>query len=201
LFSIKRNIPIEIKLTDAKIHYYPNFISYDESLVLLKSIFVELAWQQDSLIMYGKKIAIPRLQAWHGEHQLNYTYSNLTLSAEPWTPVLIALKQKVEQFSSFEFNTVLANCYRNQHDSVGWHSDDEPELGINPIIASMSFGAKRMFQLKHKVTGEKFKLPLQSGSLLMMSGTTQEFWQHALPKSRQQQAMRINLTFRKIKSQ
>ena len=187
-------------MADASIQYYPNFLNYGDSLTFLDNLYKELDWQQESLFIYGKKVKIPRLQAWYGDDQMDYTYTNLTLSAKPWTPLLYTLKQRVESFCQLTFNSVLANCYRDQQDSVSWHSDDEPELGYNPIIASLSFGAKRTFHLKHKVTGERFNLPLQSGSLLLMSGNTQTHWQHMLSKSKRIMPMRINLTFRQIKS-
>lgn len=187
-------------MPDATLQYYPNFIDYSESLQLVDKLYSELVWRQDSLLMFGNRVDIPRLQAWYGDNDMGYRYSNIVLKAKVWTSLLLDLKQRVELFCQDNFNSVLVNCYRDQQDSVGWHSDDEPELGKAPIIASLSFGAKRMFQLKHKVTGEKFKLPLQSGSLLMMSGKTQQYWQHALPKSQRQMPMRINLTFRQIKS-
>jgi len=195
-----RKVFIDIKLADASLQYYPNFIDYGKSLKQLEDLYAELDWQQESLFMYGKKVSIPRLQAWYGDDSMDYTYTNLTLTAKPWTPIVFDLKQKVETLCQHKFNSVLANCYRDQQDSVSWHSDDEPELGKEPVIASLSFGAKRTFHLKHKVTGEKFNLPLQSGSLLVMSGRIQSHWQHAVLKSRLQMAMRINLTFRQIKS-
>lgn len=185
-------------MTDATLQYYPNFIDYNDSLLLLEALYKECDWRQDRISMFGKMIDIPRLQAWYGDKHADYSYSKLSLKALPWTPVLHDLKSKVNNFCQGQFNSVLANCYRDHQDSVGWHSDDEPELGTHPVIASLSFGAKRMFHLKHKQTGEKFKLPLQSGSLLVMSGTTQAHWQHTIAKSRQHQPMRINLTFRHI---
>lgn len=165
---------------------------------MAQALFDELQWRQDQLLMYGKLQHIPRLQAWYGDLGCDYHYSKLTLAALPWTPLLAKLKTDVSQFCQHEFNGVLANCYRDQHDSVGWHSDDESELGDQPTIASLSFGAERVFYLKHKVTGETFKIPLQSGSLLVMSKQTQKFWWHAVNKMKRQCSMRINLTFRKI---
>lgn len=148
--------------------------------------------------MYGKVLPIPRLQAWYGDEGTDYSYSNMTLFPRPWSPVLLNLKQQVEAFCQSSFNAVLANCYRDHYDSVSWHSDDEVELGKQPVIASLSFGCQREFHFKHKHSGETFKLPLQSGSLLVMSGETQKNWQHAIPKTRIEKLKRINLTFRKI---
>ncbi len=148
--------------------------------------------------MYGKYVKVPRLQAWYADAGQSYSYSKLALDAMPLTERLQTLNNRLRIFCQHGFNSVLANCYRDQNDSVAWHSDDEPELGVEPTIASLSFGAERMFHLKHKVTGEKYKIPLQSGSLLVMSGQTQHCWQHAVLKNRRQMPMRINLTFRKI---
>lgn len=148
--------------------------------------------------MYGKMMSIPRLQAWYGDEHAIYSYSNLTLRPYKWTPTVSTLKLQVERFCERTFNAMLANCYRDQNDSVSWHSDDEPELGKAPFIASLSFGCEREMQFKHKRSGEKFKLPLQSGSLLVMSGETQENWQHAILKTRIEKIKRINLTFRNI---
>jgi alkylated DNA repair dioxygenase AlkB len=148
--------------------------------------------------MFGKIVDIPRLQAWYGDEAATYAYSKLTLQPMPWTSGLLPLKQQVSDFCQSNFNGMLANCYRDHQDSVSWHSDDEPELGEQPVIASLSFGCERVFHLKQKHGGEKFKLPLQSGSLLVMSGDTQKNWSHAIHKTRIEKSMRINLTFRNI---
>jgi len=149
--------------------------------------------------MYGKRVAIPRLQAWYGDKGMDYSYSGIILTAKPWPPVLLELKQQVENKCQSSFNAVLANLYRDQDDTVGWHSDDETELGKNPVIASVSFGDERNFQLKHKDSGEKLTIPLTSGSLLVMAGETQHYWQHCLPRTKKMKSSRINLTFRQIK--
>ena len=148
--------------------------------------------------MYGKELNIPRLQAWYSNENAAYTYSKMTLKPSRWLPILLALKQQVSEFCQHDFNAMLANCYRDHRDSVSWHSDGEQELGKQPLIASLSFGCTRNFHLKHKDSGESYKLPLQSGSLLVMSGDTQKNWQHAIHKSRVEKTMRINLTFRNI---
>ena len=150
--------------------------------------------------MYGKRVAIPRLEAWYGDDGMHYSYSGLSLAPKPWLAVLQELRQEVERHCQAPFNAVLANLYRDQNDTVGWHSDDETELGRNPVIASLSFGAERNFQLKHKASGEKLSIPLKSGSLLVMAGETQHYWQHCLPRSRKKILSRINLTFRQIKN-
>lgn len=189
---------INLSLPNAQISYFPNVISYGESLSLSEKLINELEWRQDIINMYGKQMLIPRLQAWYGDSCTKYQYSGIELNPLPWTSELLALRAIAEEKSNTLFNSVLANCYRNQQDSVAWHSDDEKELGYCPTIASISLGAERVFHLKHKISGELFKLPLQSGSLLIMSGETQHYWQHAVLKSRKESKSRINLTFRKI---
>lgn len=189
---------INIPLSDANLTFYPHFIALSESKALAQSLFEQLDWRQDQIYMYGRQIDIPRLQAWYGDPGTDYQYSNLALTPNPWTEQLKSLKQAVSEKSQSSFNSVLANCYRDHQDSVSWHSDDEPELGSSPVIASLSLGAERYFHMRHKYSGEKFKLKLPSGSLLIMKDKTQEFWQHAVLKSRQISPARINLTFRKI---
>ena len=149
--------------------------------------------------MYGKQMPVPRLQAWFGDNQQTYSYSNIQLITEPFTPTLNRLLQRVSKHCEMPFNSVLANYYRDEKDSVSWHSDDEPEFGVNPVIASLSLVQTRKFKLKHKVTGEKYEISLQSGDLLVMSGEMQHFWQHAILKESTKLQARINLTFRQIK--
>jgi len=144
-------------------------------------------------------VAIPRLQAWLGDAGCRYRYSGLTLDPHPWTPILLTLKQRTEACLQRRFNAVLANLYRDGNDSVGWHADNEPELGPNPLIASLTLGAARRFCLRHRRhKARKLELILPSGALLVMGGTLQQHWLHALPKSRTAQAPRINLSFRNI---
>ncbi|WP_368482958.1 alpha-ketoglutarate-dependent dioxygenase AlkB [Thalassotalea sp. PP2-459] len=185
-------------LTDADVTFLPNFIALSESKVLAQQLYADIPWRHDELMMYGKPVKVPRLQAWYGDQGTDYTYSQLTMAPLPWTNQLLTLKQQISEATNAEFNSVLVNCYRNHQDSVSWHSDDEPELGEMPVIASLSLGAERFFHLKHKFKplSHKFKLP--SGSLLIMKGNTQKYWQHAVLKSRIYAPMRINLTFRKI---
>lgn len=197
---------MKIAAANADLWLFPNFIKSSQCLALFEHLQLTLAWQQDSIAMYGKNIEIPRLQAWYGDKNAHYAYSGIKLTLNPWIPVLTKLKVSLaEQVSNvvgedINFNSVLANLYRNNDDAVGWHSDDEPELGTNPVIASVSLGASRDFKLKHKITGEKLTVPLTSGSLLIMAGETQHCWQHAILRSKKSMAARINLTFREIKS-
>lgn len=189
---------MKIPSPDADIEYIENFYAADKAQLFFHQLEQKLAWRHDDIKMFGKVMKIPRLQAWYGDNNLSYRYSNMTLIAQPWTESLRVLKAKVSDYCDHEFNAVLANLYRNQDDSVGWHSDDEPELGLMPTIASLSFGAEREFQLKHIITKEKINIVLRPGSLLIMRGNTQQYWQHCLPKRSKEIAPRINLTFRKI---
>jgi len=157
-------------------------------------------WSQDEIVMAGRCVRIPRLQAWYGD--ATYRYSGLSMKPIAWTPVLLDIKQKVEALTEARFNSVLLNLYRDGQDSVGWHSDDESELGVSPVIASVSLGASRDFSLRQKKPGiEKLKLRLSSGDLLLMSGPLQHNWQHQLPKTQQPVGERINLTFRRVVGQ
>ena len=167
---------------------------------LFRTLMLEVDWKQYSIKMFGKIIPQPRLTAWYGEKGADYSYSGIHLEPMPFTPLIEQIKIDIEALSGFKFNSVLMNLYRNQNDSMGWHSDDEKELGSDPKIASISLGSCRMFQLKHKTQKQmKLKVALNNGSLLIMEGTMQHHWLHAIPKSTQETGPRINLTFRKIK--
>jgi alkylated DNA repair dioxygenase AlkB len=188
---------MNISLVNGQLLYLPRLIGEAAAFSYFQQL-KQLAWRQDSLQLYGKTVPIPRLQAWYGDSHLQYQYSGLSLQALPWTSELLALKQVVEQHSGTAFNSVLANFYRDGQDSVAWHSDDEPELGANPVVASLSFGGERLFKLKHKTTAEVYNIVLKSGDLLLMLAETQHYWRHCLPRSKTNTAARINLTFRKI---
>lgn len=185
-------------IRDGQITYTNNFIPSAEHEDLMTFWCNSLPWSQDKIRIFGKWIEIPRLQCWFGDAGASYAYSGLEMNPKPWTAELLRLKAKLEAEVSTEFNSVLVNLYRDGRDSNGWHSDDEKELGENPIIASISLGTDRLFQLKHKLSGEKVNLMLESGSLLVMSGQLQKFWKHQVPKKPKVQSPRINLTFRKI---
>lgn len=187
-----------LPLVDAQVHYFPAFLEQKEADLFFKRLRHSLKWRQDRVKLYGKVHQIPRLQAWYGEPQATYRYSNLALQPLPWTTELADLKSRCEQQCQHAFNAVLANLYRDGQDSMGWHSDDEPELGEQPVIASISLGQRRNFDLQHKQTREKYRIPLAHGSLLVMAGSTQAFWQHGIAKTRMSIGERINLTFRYI---
>lgn len=186
-------------LTKPEFQYYPDFIKADEAELLFETLKSNVNWEQRSIKMFGKTIPQPRLTAWYGDAGISYTYSGLLWEALPWTPELLQIKAKLEMLTGESFNSVLLNYYRDGNDSMGWHSDDEKELGHNPVIASVSLGAVRKFQVKPKKgEGNLKSYFLENGSLLVMLGDFQELWKHALPKDKKVLQGRINLTFRKI---
>ena len=188
-----------LPMPDAEVLFYPALFAADESATLLDRLMDTIAWQQQTLLMFGKPVLVPRLVAWYGDADKAYSYSGVTLQPLTWTPDLLTIRQRVETIVETRFNSVLLNLYRDEKDSVGWHSDDERELGVNPVIASVSFGAERVFQFKHKTQPDiRHSITLTSGSLLLMRGATQHHWKHSLPKAKQPCGGRINLTFRVI---
>jgi alkylated DNA repair dioxygenase AlkB len=192
--------PHRLSLPDAEIIYYPHFFPLAESNKFFDELLMHTQWRQDKIVLYGREVMQPRLTAWYGDTGKSYRYSGLTLQPTTWTESLLSIKARIEASAHTQFNSVLINCYRNGQDSVGWHADDEPELGHNPVIASISFGAARNFQLRHKKhKNMKKELLLEHGSLLVMRGTTQLFWHHQIPKTAKPVGKRINLTFRVIK--
>lgn len=187
-------------LPDLDIKYFKNFLSEKEASSLFHKLLSGMNWQQHYIKIFGKNLPQPRLTALYGETEISYTYSGLTLYPLPYTPELEALQKKLELLTTIRFTHCLANLYRDGNDSMGWHSDDEKELGIDPVIASVSLGAERKFQFKHKIQKElKYGLSLQHGNLLLMMGKTQQNWKHQLPKTKKVDSARINLTFRVIK--
>lgn len=189
-----------IPLPDAEVSFARAFYPPDVAAQYMDMLFNETDWRREKIQIWGKEHWQPRLTAWHGDAGSNYSYSGLALAPQPWTPTLLTLKKDVEALSGHRFNSVLLNLYRDENDSVGWHSDNEAELGVNPVIASLSFGQTRTFKMKHKSRPElkTMALQLSNGSLLLMAGTTQKFWQHAVDKEKQRMEPRINLTFRHI---
>ncbi|MEP0837574.1 MULTISPECIES: alpha-ketoglutarate-dependent dioxygenase AlkB [unclassified Coleofasciculus] len=185
-------------MPDAEVTLYCNFFDKNESDKLYSQLYKEIHWRQEKIKLYGKELNIPRLTAWHGDSGKSYTYSKIPMSPEPWTPTLFLIKSRIESLAGISFNSVLLNLYRNGNDSVAWHSDDEPELGEEPVIGSVSFGGTRRFMFRHKVAKEQVEVELTHGSLLVMQGTTQQFWQHQIPKTSKRVEPRINLTFRVI---
>ncbi|GAC32492.1 alpha-ketoglutarate-dependent dioxygenase AlkB family protein [Paraglaciecola polaris] len=190
--------PEILPLPGGDFRYFRHFLSSQEADYYSARLLTSLAWRQDHIKMYGKQVKIPRLQAWYGDADALYQYSGLNLQPYPWSEELAELRVRCETVSKTRFNSVLANCYRDGQDSMAWHSDDEPELGRYPLIASLSLGQVRNFDLKHRVSGERHRLPLEHGSLLIMAGRSQEFWLHSLAKTKKSLAQRINLTFRLV---
>ena len=192
--------PIFLDLPDADIIYYPQFFDKQAADIIFASLAQEIPWQQDEIRVYGKIHPQPRLTALFGNEGKSYSYSNITMQPHPWSLLLQKLKTAIEKVTDTNFTTVLLNQYRDGKDSNGWHSDNENELGINPVIASLSFGAERMFQLKHNLDKDlKKSIVLEHGSLLLMKGTTQHVWKHQSPKTTKAVGPRINGTFRVIK--
>lgn len=189
----------KLDLDDAEIYFYPRFFEVNEADIWMESLQKNITWRYEKIRIFGKEIFQPRLTAWYGDTDKTYSYSGITMHPENWTKDLKLIKQKIENQSGVAFTNVLLNLYRTGQDSMGWHSDDEKELGQNPVIASVSLGAERVFQLRHKTDKKhKVSLKLSHGSLLLMKGQTQHFWQHQIPKTKRQVSPRINLTFRKI---
>lgn len=178
--------------------FYPHFFSKAESDKYLQTMKENIEWKQESMNMYGKQVLFPRLTAWYGDNDKPYSFSGITLKPNFWTNELAQIKNKIEPITQSKFNSVLLNRYRSGNDSISWHTDAEKELGINPIIASVNFGATRKFQLRHIKTKEKIEIELSHGSLLVMQGELQHFWQHQVPKTSKIVGERINLTFRTI---
>lgn len=197
LFSFPKEIQLD--MLDAEVYYYPGFLNEKSSDSLFKHLIESTPWQQDSITIYGKTHLQPRLTALYGEKDKTYAYSNITMHPHFFSEELTDIKEQIELFTKKRFTSCLLNLYRHGNDSNGWHSDDERELGINPVIASLSLGAERIFHFKHKtIKNLKQKLVLQHGSLLLMSGETQHKWLHQLPKTQKKIGKRINLTFRNI---
>lgn len=179
--------------------YLPNFFTKFESDKYFQTLKNDILWKQESMNMYGKQIMFPRLTAWYGDSDKPYSFSGITLRPHSWIKELFEIKNKIEPIANTKFNSVLLNQYRNGSDSISWHTDAEKELGLNPIIGSVNFGATRKFQLRHIQTKEKIEIELTHGSLLIMQGELQHFWQHQVPKTSKPIGERINLTFRAIK--
>jgi len=197
LFAASAGEPLPVP--DAELLLWPS-IGREDEVVVLQSLIDDIRWRQEHVTLWGRTYPQPRLVSFYGDEGLEYTYSGVNLGALPWTPLLLQLKDRVEELSGSPFNTVLLNYYRDHRDSMGFHADDEPELGPDPVIASLSFGEERLFVLKHRHRGdiENIRLELPSGSLLVMRGATQANWKHGIPKRSRACGPRVNLTFRTI---
>ena len=191
------NAPAWQDVLNGKLLWDPSFLTPGEANVLLNQLMSNVPWKQESITLFGKSVKQPRLQTWYGDK--GYHYSGLTLPPTPWLPALLPIKQACEVIAEQEFNSVLINLYRDGQDSMGWHQDNETELGKNPVIASLSLGESRRFLLRHLHCKSKLEYELNSGSLLIMGGELQHFWQHCVPKTARPKEPRINLTFRYVK--
>ncbi len=196
LFSTSSDLT-PIPVPDGELAYLAQLPLPQSNAAILQRLIAETDWKSESITLWGKVFLQPRLTAWYGEAA--YAYSGLTLAPQPFTPLLQAIRAAVEGATACRYNSVLLNYYRDGRDSMGMHSDDEAELGPSPAIASVSFGAERIFILKHKRTAERLRLPLGDGSLLWMGGTLQSHWQHGINKTAKPTGPRVNLTFRSIR--
>lgn len=190
---------VALDVPDATVLFYPRFFTPEDGDRLFSALRDTAAWKQERLKFFGKEVDQPRLTAWYGDAGTEYTYSGLRLVPLPWSPPLVEIKDAVEAAAQARFNSVLLNLYRDNKDSVGWHADDEHGLGPNPTIASVTFGATRTFQLKHKRDAALRRgVELTHGSLLVMADGTQANWLHRVPRTTTPTGPRINLTFRNM---
>ncbi|WP_460891179.1 alpha-ketoglutarate-dependent dioxygenase AlkB family protein [Rufibacter soli] len=195
----QQHLAQRLPMPDAEVYLLKDFLSPANATGLFEALEAKAAWRQEKITLFGRQIDQPRLTAWYADAGKAYTYSGLTWEPLPWLPELTQLRNQLETLTGASFNSVLLNLYRHGQDSMGWHADDEPELGPNPIIASISLGQERTFSFRHRQQkGLKQQLVLPSGSLLLMAGETQHHWHHQVPKSAKTLAPRINLTFRFI---
>ncbi len=193
------------KISDRSIEYFLENNSNDWRVADWRNLdreklsnvrFKNIDWQHDKLKMYGKEVFLPRYSAWYGDKP--YTYSGLTLQPKPWDKRLLYIKNAIDKIAKVRFNSVLMNWYRDGEDYMNWHADDEPELGKNPVIGSVNFGEIRDFIIRKNGSLEKITIPLKHGTLLVMGGELQHFWQHCIPKRKKSKQARLNLTFRII---
>lgn len=191
-------VPPSLVVTDGDLRYLPRFIAAVEARSIFEDLLAHLPWQEEAIDIASRRVTVPRLVCWHGDPGAMYRYSGVDHVPAPWTATLLRLRDRVQEASGQGFNAVLGNLYRNERDSMGWHADKEKSLGIDPVIASLSFGAARLFKLRHNKTGESLDLLLEDGSLLIMGGSLQHHWRHCVPRSRKPCDARINLTFRNI---
>ena len=188
-----------IDMPDGDVRLYAALFSPSEATQLLELLQRDIQWQQETIRLYGQVHKQPRLTALYGDPGITYRYSGITIESTPWIPALLHIKTRTEQVSKARFNSVLLNRYRDGQDSMGWHADDEPELGRNPVIGSVSLGQSRTLQMKHRIDKSKrLDIPLANGSFLLMQGEVQHYWLHQIAKSRRHLDERINLTYRLI---
>jgi alkylated DNA repair dioxygenase AlkB len=182
----------------SELELFEEFYDEPESERLYQRLLHEQNWPDNRYVVAGRQFTLPRLQTWHADPGISYSYSNNLLQTRPWTPLLLEIRTKVESFLKFSFNSVLVNLYRNGCDYVGWHADNETELGEQPFIASLTFGAVRQFEFRHKKSSQHGRVLLRSGTLLVMQPDFQHHWLHSLPIDNNVTEGRINLTFRRV---
>ncbi len=192
--------PVDVPLQDAQLTLFRQVDLGIDRDALLQQLISDIPWRSETITMFGKTYPQPRLIAWYGDRGADYTYSGVTHQPLEWSPLLHRLKERVESLAQSRFNSVLLNYYRDHRDSMGLHADDEPELGPEPVIASLSLGAERKLHFKHKSRRDlaPLNLALPCGSLLIMRGPTQRYWKHGLRKLRRPCGPRVNLTFRLV---
>lgn len=184
---------------DTDITYIESFIDENEATKLFLNLKESIDWKEDEIYMFGRKVKIPRLSSWYGDTNASYSYSGLNLVPNNWTKELLEMKSVIEKFSDSEYNSVLLNYYRSGEDSMGWHSDNERELGKNPVVASLTLGGERRFLIRErKDKSKKREILLKNGSLLIMKSGFQDKYQHSVPKTKRKVGERINLTYREI---
>lgn len=195
-----------LPLDDAELAFAPAWLSPAQALVLFEALQAAIAWDVHRIRLFGRELDSPRLSCWIGDPGASYVYSGARFEPQPWPAALAPIRARLRKEVGIDFNSVLANLYRDGRDHMGWHSDDEPELGARPVVASVSLGATRRFAFKRKTgpgspadaAGSRRVLALPSGSLLLMQGDTQRHYKHALPRTARQVGARINLTFRRV---
>ena len=189
--------PLRLDLPDADVRLWSRAFAPDEADELLAALLAGISWQQEDIVMFGEPRRVPRLVAWHGDPGTAYTYSGTAHEPLPWTPVLQGIRDRVQGLTGHGFNSVLLNRYRDGRDGMGWHADDERELGRDPVIASVSLGATRRFKLRHRRLHDAVAtIELAHGDVLLMAGPTQHAYVHAVPKTARPVGERVNLTFR-----
>lgn len=199
LFPEEEQQPIILNQELGKLSCYPDWLTPSESHHYFRLFSEELNWQNETLLMAGKRVLSPRLVSWYGDNNAQYRYSGTSYTAQAWHPGLKELKDRLNDAFSAPINSVLANLYRNGRDSVGWHADSEPELGKQPTIFSLSLGASRFFDYRQKNNNSsRQRIELHAGTLIIMQGSFQQYWQHQVPKQLKILVPRINLTFRYI---
>jgi alkylated DNA repair dioxygenase AlkB len=190
----------ELLPTDGSAKLYDWVLGDSNPSQVMQELLTTVPWSSQTITMFGKQYVEPRRTAWFGDDGASYTYSGITMAPLAWTPLLTSLRKICEEHSGGSFNSVLLNLYRDGNDKMGWHADDEPELGVEPVIASLSLGVTRRFRFRHRSTKEIVECELATGSLVVMSGLSQKYWVHEVPRQKRITEPRINLTFRKIQN-